>query len=444
MNKLKSLWCRVVNPYPIESVFTPSSSAELTFVKRSSIEKKFHGQFRICGKQIIVYGHSGSGKTTFLNQYFKEHKVDAIKIQCDSSMTFEQILLNSFDQLEVFYKKSGSHKESKGSAASGGLRYVGVNSNVAETALKEEAALFSRVVNPQVTSQRLAMALGEANKILVVEDFHKLPEEEKKKLADLLKVFIDLANDYPNLKVICIGAVDTAREIIKLDNNLKQRVYECEMPLLTENELKAIVLRGCELLNIHMSEDLVERIVHYSNQLGALAHQLSYDVCDSEGITKTQLKKRELSGEHFVNAVEAYIDARSDSLMEIYDKAVRDPLGWYILKTFSNRPQAKLSLKSISKKVNTADHPFEENEIVTKLAELSSSEVGILRSDYNGLSYSVSDPFWGAFIKMRIAKEQADKEKAYQNSNNRNLQLQNQNDIEAMLLQILLSKYKRN
>lgn len=105
MNKLKFLWRRLFNPFPIEEVFTPSSSADLTFVKRSNIEKKFHSQFRICGKQLIVYGHSGSGKTTFLNRYFKEKKISVVTIQCDANMSFDQIILNSFDQLGIFFNR---------------------------------------------------------------------------------------------------------------------------------------------------------------------------------------------------------------------------------------------------------------------------------------------------------------------------------------------------
>lgn len=441
MNKIKTLWHGMFKPFPIEKVFTPSSSAELTFVRRTSVEKKFHSQFKICGKQIIVYGHSGSGKTTFLNKYFKEKNVSAITIQCSSDMSFNQILLNAFDQIGSFFKQTDSLSETAGLKVTGGVEANGFKSMGEVSSSQTMTAGFARLVNPQVTPQRLAEALGTERKILVIEDFHKLPEEEKKRLADLLKVFIDQANKYPELKVVCIGAVDTAREIVKLDNNLKQRVYECEIPLLTDTEIKEIVIRGCELLNIDMSNDLVERIVHYSNQLGALAHQLSYDVCECEGICKSQFKKKRLTGEKFANAVEGYIDARSDTLREVYDRAVKDPLGWYILRTFSYRPLSKMSLKSISKKVNTADHPFSENDIALKLAELSTAEVGILRSDFNSSMFAVSDPFWGAFIKMRFAQEQAEREKAIKNSNNRNLQLQNQNDVESMLLQILLNKY---
>lgn len=438
----KLLWRNLFKPYPIEKVFTPSSSAELTFVRRPSIERKFNSQFKICGKQIIVYGHSGSGKTTFLNRYFEENGIDVITVHCDASMSFDQILLNAFDQLGQFYQQTRSFGESEGETVTGSAKSLGLKSQAEVSTSQTRITSFARIVNPQITPQRLAESLGKGKKVLVVEDFHKLEENEKKRLADMLKVFIDQSNKYQKLKVICIGAVDTAREIVKLDNNLKQRVYECEIPLLNDTEIKEIVLRGCDLLNIRMSDDLVERIVHYSNQLGALAHQLSYDVCECEGITKTQFKRKKLTGEHFKNAVEGYIDARSDSLREIYDRAVKDPLGWYILRTFSNRPQTKMSLKVIGKKVNTPDHPFSDNEIALKLAELSTAEVGILRSDLNGSMFTVSDPFWGAFIKMRIAQEQNDKMKAYKDSNNRNLQLQNQNDIEAMLLQILLKKYQ--
>ena len=436
-----TLWHGLFKPYPIEKVFTPSSSAELTFVRRTAIEKKFHSQFKLCGKQIIVYGHSGSGKTTFLNKYFEENKIKAFTIQCYSGMAFNQILLNAFDSLGVFYKQTGSVSETEGATVAGGFESAGLKTSGEMSSSQTKAVGFARLVDPQVTPQRLADALGEQNKILVIEDFHKLQDEEKKKLADMLKVFTDKANTYPRLKIICIGAVDTAREIIKLDNNLKQRVYECEMPLLSDQEIREIVLRGCELLNINMASDLVDRIVHYSNQLGALAHQLCFDVCECEGISGSQLRKKSLTGENFSHAVEGYIDARSDTLREVYEKAIKDPLGWYILKTFSNRPLSKLSLKSISKKVNTPDHPFSENEIALKLAELSTAEIGILRSDFNGSMFAVSDPFWGAFIKMRIAQEQKEREKAIKDSNNRNLQLQNQNDVEAMLLRILLNKY---
>lgn len=438
MNKLKFLCRKLFSPYPLEEVFTPSSSAELTFVRRTPIENKFHNQYKIHGKQFVVYGHSGSGKTTFLNRYFKENNISAVTIHCDANMSFQQIVLNSFDQLGTVFQKSGSLSETTGRKSNNIAEFCGLKSQGEVSASQTRVSGFALVVEPQTTPQRLAEALGKANKILVIEDFHKLEKEEKKKLSDLIKVFVDQANHYPNLKVICIGAVDTAREIVELDNNLKHRVCECEIPLLTDDEIRMIVTRGCELLNVSMSGNLVDRIVNYSNQLGAMAHQLSYDVCAGEGITKTQLVRHDLTGKHFEYAVRSYIDARKDTLLEIYDRAVKDSLGWYILRTFCDVPQSKMTLKRISKKVNKPEHPFTDNEIALKLMELSSADIGILRSDNNGYYYTVSDPFWGAYIKMKIAQEQADNTKAYRS---RSLQLQDQNEVGAMLLKILLENY---
>lgn len=59
-----------------------------------------------------------------------------------------------------------------------------------------------------------------------------------------MKVFIDSANDFPDVKIICIGAVDTARELIQLDSNLFPGISEIHVPLLTDEEIKCFIEKG--------------------------------------------------------------------------------------------------------------------------------------------------------------------------------------------------------
>lgn len=430
------------SPVQVEDVFTPTSSAELNFVRRQDIEVKFGNNYKLKGRNIVIYGPSGGGKTTFINRFFAEQHVDFITIQCSSGMKFDEVIQQAFDQLDPYYRQgmTSSFVSKQQVSSKAGIPGAELGSQI-ETQ-QGETASFSRMLTPQLSSNRLAEMLGEAKIVLVIEDFHKIADEEKKSLADMIKAFMDKANQYPTLRVICIGAGNSAREIVKLDSNLKHRIYECEVPLLLNEEIKQIVKHGCNLLNIEMEDSLVEKIVHFSNRMGTIAHELSYSICCAEGIQKTRKKHLVLSDTCFSYAIEAYLDGRSDTLIEIYERAIKDSLGWYILRTFSLQPHSKLPVKTVYKRVNTAEHPYTENQVALKLIELSLEEIGILRSHYGGASFSISDPFWGAYIKMRIAKEQSDNKKALLDRNNPNLILQNQNDIEAMLLKILLNKQK--
>ena len=72
-----------------------------------------------------------------------------------------------------------------------------------------------RLLPPQLTAQNLAKMIGSVHACWVLEDFHKIEEVEKVKFAQMMKVFADLSDTYPELKIIAIGAVNSAREVIK-------------------------------------------------------------------------------------------------------------------------------------------------------------------------------------------------------------------------------------
>lgn len=443
-NNIRAIWRKWINPVDLNDVFTPNTAATFTYVRRDSVESNFDKNYRIHGKQIILYGMSGSGKTTFLERYCEENHISRVSIHCDANMSFNQLMLNAFDKLNLYYQNSQSTSKTQSLNVTNS---IGLSKFSFEDELNEENTCTTntnRFLSPQLTPQRLAEELGKAGKILVVEDFHKLGETDRKCIADMIKLFIDQANIFENLKIICIGASGTAKELIKLDNNLKHRVYECEMPLLNDSEIKQIIDKGCEILNINMEEALVEKIIHYSNRLGTIAHQLCYDVCHSEQIYKTAKRTKFLTSSHFIHAVRAYLDQHSDSLNEAYELAVKDPLGWDLLKTFSYQPHSPLTLRSIVNRVNSKEYSYSEKQVTQKLEELSAENIGIIRSLPGGFRYSISDPFWGAFVKMRIAKEESDSIIALKNQSKTNLLLENENDEEAMLLNILLNKYSHN
>lgn len=176
--------------HAVGDVFTPSSVASLTFVPRDSINNKLVDALKTKGKQVIVYGHSGCGKTTLLEnklaQIFDLH----IKTSCMKGMTFEQILSDPLRQLNAMYicEKAGKTAGKVGASFSTPKELAfPVGSSFEQS--REDATKAVPIAPNSVTPHIVAEMLGLNNACWVLEDFHKVDASEKQKLAQCMKMF---------------------------------------------------------------------------------------------------------------------------------------------------------------------------------------------------------------------------------------------------------------
>lgn len=424
----------------LKEIFTPNTIAKLAYVRRGEIEENLLSNITIPGKQIILYGHSGSGKTTLIRKMLYDKKINFVQVHCSSNTTINDIILDTFDNLDRFYIAEKNSNKSYTITGSLKSEYKSIASEISVTKESSFGETMVRILPPRLTSQKLAKFLGEIDAVWIIEDFHKVPNEEKKKIADILKIFIDAANDYPNVKIICIGAVGSARELINLDSNLYPRITELHVPLLSGQEIKEIINQGCKLLNISMSDNLIEKISYYSNRLASLTHQICYDICDSNKIRKQQYKHKRIGDKYFKSAIESYVNKNSDTLKGIYDSCVKRQLAWYILKTFVTIERDSIRFLEIQNRVCQKQRSYTDEEIMKELDELSSAAINIIRYDNNSDRYSISTPFWGAFLKMQIAIEDANRNNNKNKNKRKKLILKNQNDIDADVYNVLLER----
>ena len=359
----------------------------------------------IPGKQIILYGHSGSGKTTLIRKMLKDNKIKYILVHCTSLTTINDIILEAFDQLNIYYvsEKKLSNLNSITSSLKAEYKSIAADISISKDSSHSETMI--RLLPPRLTRQKLAEFLGELQAVLIIEDFHKVKGEEKKGIADMLKIFIDAANKVKKVKIICIGAVLSARDLLDFDPDLHPRITEIEVPLLTESEIKSIVNKGCNLLNILMSDELIGNIAYYSNRLASLTHQMCYDICFSNKILKKQCKYTKIDDDSFKCAIKAHTDRNSDTLKRIYDSCVQRQLAWYILKTIVTVGKNDVKFEEIKKGVCQNNRSFSDEEIIEELGKLSSTDVNIIIYDNKLGNYSISTPFWGAFLKMQNSIE---------------------------------------
>ena len=365
-------------------------------------------------------------------------RVNYIITHCESNTTFNDLLLAAFDKLDRFYifQKESNSQYSVTSAIK--AEYKSISAEISNQKSISHTEISTRVVPPQLTPQKLAQFLGEVKAVWVIEDFHKIEDSEKVRLADVLKIFIDSANDFPCVKIICIGAVGTARELVSLDTNLYPRVSELYVPLLDQKEIKQIINVGCKCLHIEMSESLIEKIVFYSNQLASLTHQMCYEICSKNQVKCTKFLKRHIDDDQFKSAIQGYIETNSDTLKGIYESITKNKLVWYILKTVVTVEKESLTFDEIKSRINNRRHSFDDDSIIAELKKLSEESVGILRFNSNSEKFYIATPFWGAFLKMQLAIEQAEHTRRKKNKRNKNLIIKNQNDIDADVFDILL------
>ncbi|WP_310383163.1 hypothetical protein [Roseateles sp.] len=399
--------------HAVRDVFTPSSVASLTFVPRESINNKLVDALSTKGKQVIVYGHSGCGKTTLLEnklaQLFSLH----VKTSCMKGMTFEQILADPLRQLKAMYVSEMAAKTTgKFGATLGTPKDIAFPVGFSIEHSQEDAAKTVPIAAASITPQIVAEVLGLNNACWVLEDFHKIDTSEKTKLAQCMKMFMDLSARYPDLKMIFIGAVHTAHKVVEYDPELRNRVAEVSVPLMTEDELRQIIRLGEIALNIRIDQRISDRIVSVSNGLAAVTHQIALNFCHARGIECTQPEILYLDTAKWIPALEKYLESSSDTLRTAFEKSVKDMKkrkydhGRVILRALTRFSQEGATRIEIFQKIREVEPAYPAAGLLSHLKALQSeARCNILSYDENTGDYAFSEPVHRAFCYMLFESE---------------------------------------
>lgn len=394
----------------VYDVFTPTTQARVNFVPRDTVNDRLVDALRTPGKQIVVYGESGSGKSTLLQRKLEELYEDHITTRCSAASTFDSILLDAFDQLNNYYIESKNTTASAARKAAIATEIAGIKANFEAQNKNESSSTSRRVVQPQVTTQRLADALGEEGLCWVIEDFHKVPREEKQPLAQAFKIFSDFAYKHPAVKVVAIGATETAREVVEYDKEMRHRVAEIKVLLMTDEELKTILQNGASLLNINVTS-IQDSIVKFSAGLPSVCHHLGLNLCLSAGIDRTQVAPVALGEEVARAAVARYVDESSDTVKAAFDLALkrhrvrRFDNTRLILSALARGSLEGLSNNDIYKIVREQQPDYPQSNLTQYLAELTSESRGLILMQSTDGRYRFSDPLYHAYAQALFLPE---------------------------------------
>lgn len=222
---------------------------------------------------------------------------------------------------------------------------------------------------------------------------------------------MDLSDKYEALKIIALGAVDTARQVVEYDKEMRNRVAEVPVDLMTEKEIESIVRKGEQALNIEFQDGLVSLIAQYSNGLASVCHHLCLYMCQAAGITETVMPKKVLTHSDFESALKLYVEEASDSIRSLFDKALKQrrktiyehaSMALEALSTYKERGACRAD---ILKKIKKKEPKYTEPSLKSILHKLTTEEYGALvRFDQTAGLHSFSDPIYRAFALAHFHK----------------------------------------
>lgn len=395
-----------IDEYKVEDIFTPTSPARINFIERNIINRRVQRALKTPGMQVVLYGHSGSGKTTLLLNKLARLDYPNVKTNCTEAMSFESLISDVFIKLNLVVDISQTTTESQVDNTSLGPKFLNLSKNEKTDTTTNRV----KISNLEALELSAAKLIGEKGMCWVIEDFHKLEDCVKKKLSQLMKVFMDLSDTYPKLKIIALGAKNTAREVVQLDSEMQNRVSEIYVPLMDNKEIEMIVNKGCGLLNIKIAKATLEDVVKHSNGIASICHHLCLLMCESSSIdgTDTSDSQYTLDFDEFNFAVSEYIEQESDTLKSCFQSAMKIKNSYKVIQSLVECNNEGLDFDQIYSYIHDNFDAVkigksELNKILSKLTDKTNSYVLIF--DDKADTFCFRDPFHKMFAGVFLREK---------------------------------------
>jgi hypothetical protein len=227
----------------VYDAFTPASAALAAAIPRPGITAAIAAAIAMPGRQLFLYGRTGSGKSTAL--FAELARPDAPRhtvVRCTPETTVDSLRQMAADRLKL-----------------------------------------PAATDPSIAVDLAATRLGELGMTLVIEDAHRLPPAERDQLLMTMKVFSDLGQRFRDLTLVVVAAVERPQDFALFGLELHSRIAQVGVPSMSVAELELLVRRGGDVLGVDMTE-VAPRIARASGGSASIAHQFALTTLTTSGL----------------------------------------------------------------------------------------------------------------------------------------------------------------
>jgi len=284
---------------------------EHSYVDRGDLDATFRKLIERQQTHVAIRGFSKAGKSWLRQRVLS----DPIVVQCRLSYTTVDIYRDALARLDIQTKVErtiSSTFEGKITAAGeAGMKFLAKASGELEASASRESSVTQQVIGKDIHDlEFIASIIKASGRKLVVEDFHYLSVEEQRKFAFDLKTLWD----YKTF-VVVVGVWISENMLITLNPDLSDRIEEIAVTWNT-SDLKKVLNKGCNALNLKMSVPVADRLAEISYESVGLLQKLALRLLDELHITQSSPGKPVL-----IDKLEAVDDAGmhvADQLNQLY------------------------------------------------------------------------------------------------------------------------------
>lgn len=276
--------------YKLEDVFGLTRKIPLTYIERTNVDGIFQKSLK-GKKHITVFGSSKQGKTCLKKHCLKDNEY--INIQCDNKMSLNDInvaiLKRSGFKVEVSSKRTLNGKTKLMASLKAKIPFIDSSVGVeAEEGNTKETEVRPLELDPDDVND-IIEALKKANfhKYIVLDDFHYLKTEVQKDFSIELKAF----HENSDLSFIVIGVWLDENKLITYNGDLTGRVISVNADLWNKDDLKSVIEKGEELLNIQFQNEFKEELVNSCFENVYYVQEVCHRICEANNIEETCRKK---------------------------------------------------------------------------------------------------------------------------------------------------------
>lgn len=284
-------------------VFSPTAPIKEESFFRGRIEqlKRIVEVMNEDGQHAILYGERGVGKTSMANITCRSiTNLYSIKITCNSSDNFKSLWLRALGEVQFTQtiKGIGFKEEVKNNMVSLGDR------------IRNQEKVLPHDIH-------LTLRQFPNNKFLFVfDEFDNIKDQHTRVMfADLIK---SLSDNSTMIKIMIVGIADNVINLIGNHKSLERCLMQIKMPRMSESEMKEIITKGFEQLQMKITGQAISKILNFSSGFPHYTHLLcKYSIKNALEKGKIYVKSDELN-----IAIHKAIENASEQLRESYSKAI--------------------------------------------------------------------------------------------------------------------------